>query len=742
MGLSTGDRLGPYEIIAPIGAGGMGDVYRARDTRLGRDVAVKVVRDQGPGFEKEPKALAALNHPNVVAIYDIGPDYVVMELVEGEPLRELLRRGPLPLADLVEFGSQVAEGLAAAHDAHLVHLDLKPENIMISRSRVPKILDFGIARRTGAAKQADATETVSSLIAGTVGYMSPEQVRGQDLDWRSDIFSLGLVLFEMCTGRRAFSAVSSAETMSAIANEPPSDFGSGVNPRLQALILRCLDKNRERRFQSGRDLAFTLRDLLTSQVDRPAAAATIDSLAVMPFENVGGNPDTEYLSDGITESLINSLSRVASLRVIARSRVFRYKGKEYEPVDAGRELNVRTLLTGRVSQRGDMLRVQAELVDTASGAQLWGERFHRKFTDIFEVEDEIAGQITSNLQIRLSGSERQAMEANYRKSSEAYQHYLRGLYHWKQRTVPTVLKAIECFEAAIAIDPNYAAAYEGLANCNIVLTYFTGPPMPLLQKAAAASDRAHALATEDGSILATKAAICVWLAWDWNSANAYFEKAIQLAPESSHVHDWAAFCNVAQGRTAEGLREIRAALEIDPLALHLLHHSAWFYLADRQFEAALEQTRKMIELDPAYPLAYYWRAKTLECLGRLGEAESSYRKLFGLIGRVPSWECEFVYCLGFMGKVEEARQLFDAVAEASREHYVDPWAIAIAHLGLGESDLALDRMEEALRIHSAYLSINQMTDVRLDPLRTHPRFVEILRSMGLSTAPRIDRARN
>lgn len=732
MGLSTGDRLGPYEIIAPIGAGGMGDVYRARDSRLARDVAVKVVRDRGPGFEKEARSLAALNHPNVVTVYDVGPDYVVMELVEGEPLRELLRRGPLLLPDVVELGAQIAEGLAAAHDARLIHLDLKPENIMISRSRIPKILDFGIARRTGAVTgQSDATETVSSLVAGTVGYMSPEQVRAADLDWRSDIFSLGIVLFEMITGRRAFSAASSAETMSAIANEPPADFGSGTNPRLQSIILRCLDKNRERRFQSGRDLAFSLRDLLTSQADRPASAATIDSLAVMPFENVGGNPDAEYLSDGLTESLINSLSRLSSLRVVARSRVFRYKGKEYEPVDAGRELNVRTLLTGRVSQRGDMLRVQAELVDTASAAQLWGERFHRKFTDIFEVEDEIADQITRNLQIRLSGADRKALGASYRSSSEAYQSYLRGLYHWKQRTLPAVQKAVECFEQAISIDPNYAAAFEGLANCNIVLTYFTGPPLPLLQKAAAASDRAHQLAPEDGSILATKAAICVWMSWDWKTANTLFEQAIQLAPDSSHAHDWAAFCHVAQGRTAEGLREIRRSLEIEPLALHLLHHSAWFYLADRQYEVALQQTQKILELDSAYPLAYYWRAKTLECLGRLDEAESNFRTLFGIIGRVASWECEFVHCLALLGKVDEARRLLAEVEEASREHYVDPWAIAIAHLGLGQIDRALDRMDEAVRNHSAYLSINQMTDTRLDPVRSHPRFQQTLRAMGL-----------
>ena len=372
MPLSPGNKLGPYEILSPLGAGGMGEVYRARDSRLDRDVAVKVMKDRRPGFEKEARAAAARNHPNIVAVYDVGPDYVVMELVEGESLRQVLRRGALSFRDVIEIGAQITEGLAAAHAAHVVHRDLKPENIMVARDGRAKILDFGLAKRTDLRDGDDVTVTEPGAIAGTVGYMSPEQVRGQKLDWRSDIFSLGLVLYEMLTGRRAFAGPSAPEIMTAVVKEPPADFGSGVSAQSQAVVLRCLEKDPERRFQSARDLAFSLRSLgSVRSVDEPSSRSSqpppIDSLAVMPFENVGGNPDTEYLSDGITESLINSLSRVSNLRVVARSRVFRYKGKEIDPAQVGQDLNVRALLTGRVSQRGDSLRVQAEF----GGSRYW-----------------------------------------------------------------------------------------------------------------------------------------------------------------------------------------------------------------------------------------------------------------------------------------------------------------------------------------------------------------------------------
>jgi eukaryotic-like serine/threonine-protein kinase len=720
----------------------MGEVYRARDPRLDRDVAVKVMNDRRPGFEKEARAAAALNHPNIVAVYDVGPDYVVMELVEGESLRQVLRRGAFSFHDVIEIGAQVTDGLAAAHAARIVHRDLKPENIMITRDRRPKILDFGLAKRTEQSDAEEATLTEPGMIAGTVGYMSPEQVRGQKLgqklDWRSDIFSLGLVLYEMLTGRRAFACASAPETMAAIVKDPPADFGSGVSPQLQAVVLRCLEKDPERRFQSARDLAFSLRSLVPGRSTGETSArsmrdAPIDSLAVMPFENMGGDPDTEYLSDGITESLINSLSRVSSLRVVARSRVFRYKGKEINPAQVGHDLNVRALLTGRVSQRGDSLRVQAELVEAATEGQLWGERFHRRFVDIFEVEEEIAEQITRNLRLRLSGDDKRALARGYKGSSEAYQFFLRGQLHWKQRTGESLAKALECFHQAVHLDPEYAMAHEGLAKCHIVLAFYSvGQPRALLEQARESAARAVELDPLNGSARSTIAFLYALADWDWSRANAEMEKALHLDAEDFQVHDWAAFVFAAQGRMREALREISKAIELDPVSLQLQHHAAWFLLLDRQFDQALEQTRKMVELDANYPLAYLWMGNALERLSRYAEAETSFRTALDLFGGGTSaFECYLAHCLGVSGRQREAREILEKLQRLPAQEYVEPYGLSLVHLALGEPEEALLKMEQAVEIRSVWPTVDLVTDSRLDPLRPNPRFRQLLIRMGV-----------
>ena len=703
MPLSAGDKLGPYEILSPLGSGGMGEVYRARDSRLDRDVALKVTKDRGPGFEHEARAAAALNHPNIVAVYDVGPDYVVMELVEGESLRQVLRRGALAFREVIETGAQIADGLAAAHAARIVHRDLKPENIMLARDGRPKILDFGLARRSEARDgrdNSDSTLTEPGTVSGTVGYMSPQQVRGEKLDWRSDIFSLGLVLYEMLTGRRAFAGASAPEIMAAIAKEPPAEFGSGVSPQSQAVVLRCLEKDPEHRFQSARDLAFSLRSLGPGRSKdetstRPAQGAPIDSLAVMPFENLSGNPDTEYLSDGITESLINSLSRISSLRVVARSRVFRYKGKEIDPVQAAKDLNVRALLTGHVSQRGDSLRVQAELVEAATETQLWGERFHRRMVDIFEVEEEIAGQITRNLRLRLSGEDKRALAGGYKGSSEAYQFFLRGQLHWKMRTGESLGKALESFHKAIQIDPEYAMAHEGIAKCYIVLAFYSvGQPLVLLEKAQESAGRAVELDPLNGSALSTRALLHVMVNWDWARGNAEREKALDLDASDPQVRDWAAFVLAAQGRMRESLREIDKAIELDPIALQLHHHAAWFHLLDRQFDRALQQTRKMVEIDANYPLAYLWMGNALERMSRYAEAEATFRTALNLLGAGPesAFQCYLAHCLARSGQESGAREILERLESLPSQTYVEPYMLSLIHVGLGEHEKALARI--------------------------------------------------
>ena len=448
MRLTPGDTLGHYALVAPLGAGGMGEVYRARDSRLEREVAIKVLparlahdRDARIRFEREAKAVAALNHPNILAIHDFGEHqgiaFVVTELLEGETLRARVSRAPLPWRHAVDIAIAVAEGLSAAHAKGIVHRDLKPENVFLTADGRVKILDFGLARRLALEDMDDATAiaiTEPGVVMGTTAYMSPEQARGIPANPTSDIFSLGCVVFEMLMGRRAFDRATAADTIAAILTEaaPRVHVPDPQAPvELGQIVAHCLEKLPDDRFQSARDLAFNLRGLGSHPVAAVVAGApdAIDSLAVMPFVNASGNPDTEYLSDGIAETLINSLSQLPRLRVVPRSKVFRYKGHDIDHQTVGRQLNVRALLTGKVLQRGDTLNVQAELVDVHSDAQLWGERFHRTMTDIFTVEEEIAKQISEKLRLELSGRDRERLVKRQTENTAAYHLYL-------QRPIP------------------------------------------------------------------------------------------------------------------------------------------------------------------------------------------------------------------------------------------------------------------------------------------------------------------
>src|SRR5712692_7278870 len=459
MQLSPGTHLGPYEILSAIGAGGMGEVYRARDPRLARDVAIKVLPEhlsKDPQalarFEREAKAVAALSHPNILAIFDVGSEqglsYAVTELLEGETLRTRLGRGAMAWRKAAETGAALADGLAAAHAKGITHRDLKPDNIFLTSDGRVKILDFGLARFTPAASPSDEGmtqgETQVGTVVGTVGYMSPEQVRGAAVGPSSDIFSLGCVLHEMISGRRAFLGKTPAETLSAILRDNPAELtGTGVQipQELERLIAHCLEKNAEERFQSARDLAFGLKAALGgsgastgSQPAPPESTKAANSIAVLPFANASRDPDAEYLSDGITESIINSLTQIGQLRVTPRSKVFRYKGQDVDPQAAGRELGVRVVLAGRVVQRGETLVVGTELIDVLEGSQLWGERYNRKFADIFAVEEEIARKISESLRMKLSGEEKKRLGKRFTENSEAYQLYLKGRHYWVKRT--------------------------------------------------------------------------------------------------------------------------------------------------------------------------------------------------------------------------------------------------------------------------------------------------------------------
>jgi len=577
MPLSPGTSLGPYEILAPIGAGGMGEVYRARDPRLEREVAIKVLPerlandcDSLARFQREAKTVAALNHPNILAIHDFADHggflYAVMELLDGETLRTMLTRSAPPCQKTVEIAIAVAEGLSAAHAKGIIHRDLKPENILLTSDGRVKILDFGLAQwapPSGPGDSAARTLTRPGMVMGTLAYMSPEQARGLSVGPQSDIFSLGCVLYEMLVRRAPFARPTSAETIAAILNEDPphlSDSSRPVPPDLERVVAHCLEKKPQERFQSARDLAFHLRAVGT-QTAAPTVSAppdAIDSLAVLPFVNAGGNPDTEYLSDGITESLINSLSEIPALRVVPRSKAFRYKGQDVNIRKVGRQLKVRALLTGRVLQRGETLNVQAELVDVARESQLWGERFQRKMADIFAVEEEIAKQISQALRLKLSRQDRERVLKRHTQDTEAYRLYLRGRFYLNRRTRDALKMAVQYFQQAVERDPAYAMAYAGLADVYLVMSAFVPKPaMGFASTGRAAALKALQIDPELSEGYTALGVLQCSLDWDWAEAERSLRRAVELKPDYWLAHDHLAMILSALGRHEEAVREIR-----------------------------------------------------------------------------------------------------------------------------------------------------------------------------------------
>jgi len=784
MALFPGTRLGPYEILAPLGAGGMGEVYRARDTRLDRDVAIKVLPEHPAKdpqalarFEREAKAVAALSHPNILALYDVGDhqgvSYAVTELLEGETLRARLAQSAIPWRKAVELGTAVAGGLAAAHSKGIIHRDLKPENIFLTSDGRVKILDFGLARwkpKPSAPADAAATgETEAGTVMGTLGYMSPEQIRGIAADARSDIFSLGCVLYEMVTGQRAFARPTAPETMAAILNEDTphlADSGKEIPPDLQGIIHHCLEKNAEQRFQSARDLAFALRAaggsggagvsalprngrkplnhwiwagvaivLLAGGsffVWRATSGKAIDSLAVLPFVNVGADPNTEYLSDGITENLINSLSQIPKLRVVPRGRVFRYKGRETDTEKIGRELNVRAVLTGRVVQRGDSLNIQTELVDVAADSQLWGQQYNRKFSEIIPVQEEIAKEVSEKLHLRPTGEEQKRLTKRYTENPEAHQLYLKGRYYWSRRTGETLKRAAEYFQQAIDKDPGYALAWAGLADCYAVYGALEVlSPVEAGPRAKEAANRALEL---DETLAAPHAALGFAKTvydWDWSGGEREFKRAIELNPTYATAHQWYSVDLTVTGRLDEAIAEMKRAQEADPLSLmESAVAGRTFYFA-RRYDQAIEQLLKTIEMDPKFLRAHWWLAVAYEQVGRHEEAIAECEKALSLF-REPGLLGALAWAYAVSGKRAEAQKLVVELKELSKRRYVDPFDVALVYVGLGDKAQEFEWLEKAYEDHSFNLTWIKV-DPRLDSLRGEPRFQDLLRRMGLGS---------
>jgi serine/threonine protein kinase/Tfp pilus assembly protein PilF len=754
MPITSGSRLGPYEILSTIGAGGMGEVYRARDPRLGREVAIKVLPERllADGdlvrrFEQEARAVAALSHPNVLTLYDIGREadrlYAVMELLEGETLRTRLAHSAPSWAKAVEITIAVAEGLSAAHSRGIIHRDLKPENIFLTSDGRVKILDFGLARwKPPLPSSEDATSaptaagTEPGWTMGTIGYMSPEQIHGDRADVPSDLFALGCVLYEVATGRRAFAGRTSAEVMAAVLRDPAPEL-SATDPdapaELSRLVSHCLEKEPGERFQSARDLAFALRAVASAAAAPKMSSGrrrAIDSIAVLPLSNASGDAEAEYLSDGITETIISRLSRLSGLRVMSRSSVFRYKGADVDPIAAGRALHVGAVVSGRVLHRGDDLVIRAELVDLSDGSQLWGEQYNRKMADVFAVENEIATQISENLRLKLSGEEKQSLTRGSTQSAEAYRLYLQGLFYWNKRTGEGIHKGIEYFRRAIEADPSYAMAYVGLAHSYAVLGFHAiEPPGETFPKAKAAARRALELDPTLAQARAPLAYAIHYYDWNWKAAEEEIRKCLEEAPGDATAHNYCASFLTGLGRFDEALPVWRRAQELDPLSLVIRAATGWCLCFARRYEEAIRESEKTLEMDPTFAVALgviglacvetSRHARAIEALQKAVEFSSSTRYL-----------ADLAYALAKAGRGDEARATLADLERLSSTRYVSPYFIAAAHAALGDTERAWRCLEEAFAEKShALVFLN--VDPSLDDLRPDPRFADLVRRVGL-----------
>ena len=762
MPLSAGDKLGPYEILAFLGAGGMGEVYRARDTRLNRDVAIKFSAAQfSERFEREAKAIAALNHPNICQIYDIGPNYLVMECVDGSPIVASDQPQALPPAEVLRLGTQMAAALEAAHAKGIIHRDLKPANILVTSSGTVKLLDFGLAKQGIGTPPSDETNTIdvtqAGMILGTPSYMSPEQAEGRPADARSDIFSFGTVLHEMLAGRRAFGGGSAAAIIGAIIYKEPEPLTAP--PALQGIVSKCLAKSPAGRFQSATDLRRALEGASLGGIPRSKRrmlAATIaavllliafiaagiywkgsrtgaiDSIAVLPLENRSNNSDADYISDGITESVNNSLARLPNLRVVPHSVALHYKGKQVDAQKVGDELKVQSILTGSVTPQGDVVRVNVELDDIRNGKELWGQQYNRRPADLLAVQNDIAREVSQRLGGQaLAATQQQEMSKGSTGNPEAYQLYLKGKYYTNKLTKDGLAKGIDYFNQAIAIDPNYGLAYNGLAYNYINQDGWYMRGAEAGPKAKQAAEKALAIDPKDADAHVALAIEAQWYEWNWAVAESEFKRAIELNPNDSEAHGYYSWFLAPMGRGPEALVEAKRAQQIAPLSSMGNFFVASVLVFTRQWDAAIQQLHSDIELEPGFWFDHCFLGRAYEAKGRLPEAIAEFQSALALDKDNTEIWSGLGHAYALSGNKSEARKVLNHLDGLSTQNYVSSYSRAIIYAGLGEKDQVFAWLERAYQERSYFLAVYLPTDSRLDGLHTDPRFIDLKRRVGL-----------
>jgi len=825
--LAPGTRFGHYDLIQQIGSGGMGEVYLAKDQKLDRRVAIKILnekfgRDESnlKRFVREAKAASALNHPNILVIHEIGDSeaahYIVSEFIEGRTLREVLTQSEMNLGEVLDVSIQIAGALSAAHRAHLVHRDIKPENVMVRPDGYVKVLDFGLAKLVEQENKSflgleESTlakaQTAKGLILGTVNYMSPEQAKCEQVDERTDIFSFGVVIYEMIAGRTPFAGDSMPETFANLINaepQPLSRFASNVPDELKRIVAKTLRKSKEERYQVMKDVLTDLKYLkenvrleeksershstedatavsqaATDGVNKPTAETAhgfsqkikqhklaasalvalllaavglgyfffysrkmassagggyqpIDSVVVLPFANEGGDPNTDYVADGISENLINRLSQLRDLRVVPRNTAFRYKGQEVDPQALGHALGVRGMIVGRVVQRGDVLIIQAELIDVQNQSQLWGEQYHRKNTDLLAIQSEIATGIAEKLRLRLNESERIRLRKRDTENLEAYQFYLRGRYFWGKRNEFGIRKGLENFQQAIDLDPSYARAYAGLADCYNFLGAFgialmvPGETMP---RARAAASRALEIDDSLAEAHTSLAFVQLYYDWDWPAAEKEFQRAIDLDPNYAPAYQWYSHLLMTSGKSNESIAQAKRAVQLDPLSLAANMNLGWQYHWSRQYDFALSHLKAVLEMDPNFEQGRWGVGLAQEGKGAFTEAIEEFKKAASLSGNRPNYLAALGHAYALAGKRADAIRIRNDLESRSKLTYVPPYWMATLYVGLGDKDQAFSWLEKAYQERSGGL-VWLRVDPRLDALRQDPRFTALAQRVG------------
>ncbi len=882
MAVAAGTKFGRYEIILPLGSGGMGEVYLAQDTRLERKIALKLLpKDRTKDdqrllrFEQEARAASALNHPNIITIHEIGDfdsvHFIATEFIDGRTLRQILADGKMPAMTAIEIGVQTASALSAAHEAGIIHRDIKPENVMLRRDGIVKVLDFGLAKLTekgaGAADSGRVGERESGrggeresgragewasgrqgnfesplrpfspspavpvfhspapqfltdpgTVMGTASYMSPEQARGLRVDARTDIFSLGVMLYEMVAGRPPFDGATAADVMTQVLERDPrplTSFAQGAPPELQRIISKALRKDREERYQTVKDLLLDLKSLkrelevtatLTYSVNpAPSQASdggstaatgyettvipglstggssqepsiiratssaeyivgeikrhkrgilitlvaallivaaataflidrdhTIDSIAVLPFVNQSDDPnagpesaaEAQLLSDAITDSIINNLSQLPNLNVKPRVAALRYRDREVDAREVAKALDVHAVLTGRIIRRGDSVQVSVALVDAHDNRHLWGEQYNRKISDLLLIQQEIAGHVSDNLRLKLSGQEKRRLEA--------HQLYLKGRNAWRKRTAEAIQEGVKLFEQAAQADPSYAAAYAGLADCyNMLINYSVIPATEAFPKAKEAAEKALALDENLAEAHAARAFIYFQWEWNWIESEREYRRAIELKPNYATARQWYSSLLAILGRTDEALAEARRARELEPFSLIVVSHPAWINYLARNSQATIDEANQTLKLDPNFFPARRYMALAHQLQGRYNDAIAEFQKAASLSRGSMLVKAELGHAYALAGRRGDALREIDELRTLAGARHVSPFHFALIYTGLGEKDRAIELLNKAFDERAERL-VWLRTDPRFDKLRSDPRFNDLLIRIGFA----------